>query len=125
MNGIDPRLFGGNGHVANVPQRSQYADGVVDAVARAEIGKIKQVVTGQVWRDIQMLSKAITDLNDGMEDGFAQLAARVGAIERLLSQLTGGQIVQEGTPLQAANAQPGDEDLPPEYFQGESDESAP
>jgi hypothetical protein len=125
MNGIDPRLLGGNGRVM---QRGvqQFAGGAVDTATRAELERLKRVVATEVYRDIQMLSKAIEELNGGTESGLAALSARIGAIERLLAQLTGAQVVHDETETrEAANVQPGDENLPPEYFQGADEESAP
>lgn len=118
---VDPRLFGSAQQVMNGQSNAMAGD----PVARAEIAKLKQFVAQRVGVDIQMLTKAISDLNGGTEEGFAAVMAEINEIKRALAALTGGQVSIAGETVEAANVQPGDENLPPQYFQGAEEESAP
>lgn len=119
---IDPRLFGGD-YQASMNGQPNGAAG--DPVARAEIAKLRNFIATRVSNDVQMLTKAISDLNGGTEEAFAAVMAEIGEIKRVLAALSGGSVSMPGEVVEAANVQPGDETLPPEYFQGEDSESAP
>lgn len=106
------------------PRMQQNSAGI-DLGAREELAKLKKFVADRVGTDIQMLSKAIEDLNRGVEEAVGVLNARLIAVERLLAGVSGGTLeAPPGEVLEAAGAQPGDENLPPEYFQGADDEGA-
>lgn len=138
MRGLDPRLFGAPNGGAQ-----QVANG--DAVARDEIAKLKAFVAQRVGADIATLSSALAALNKHVEQTFAQqlkafamLAQRVAQLESVVAQMvsaaggiversgeaTPGEVVESPAVREAANVQPGDENLPPEYFQGAGDEEA-
>lgn len=119
---IDPRLFGGN-YQAGMNGQPNGAAG--DPVARAEIAKIKNFIATRVNTDVQMLTKAISDLNGGTEEALATVMAEINEIKRALAALIGGQVSMQGEVVEAANVRPGDENLPPEYFQGAEDENVP
>lgn len=113
---IDPRLFGGslNGQPARAHQ-------MADIQARAEIEQVKQFLRTRVGGDIQLLSKALADLNQFVEHSVRELAARIVQIEAMLSGNVGPVPSQPGNGqvVEAANVRPGDENLPLQYFEGE------
>lgn len=125
---LDPRLFSAPNGGAQ-----QVAGG--DAAARAEIASLKKFIATKVGSDIATLSAALDALNKGVEGALATLVARVTQLEGVIAQMvtaaggevvTGDGVVVDAGPAvrEAANAQPGDGNLPPEYFQGAGDDEA-
>lgn len=138
MHSLDPRLFGApNGG-------AQHAGSPNDVIGKlwAELTRLSKIVSTNVWGDIQMLTKAIDQLNRGVElalkqqnGAIAALSQRVAQLEGILAQIvraSGGTVERsadagtvDADVVEAANARPGDENLPPEYFEGSNEEDGP
>lgn len=118
---VDPRLFGSAHSVMNgQPSGIDTAARGELAHLKAEIARLKQFIATKVGSDVALLTKAANDLNSAIE----RLEGRVGALEQGAQFETETATVQ-GEVVEAANVRPGDENLPPAYFQGADEESAP